>query len=54
MTRGNPKEVWYLQEEPGQNRIGNILYRLTESNDPSRKALAPNHGIKPLMNADLP
>lgn len=41
MTLGNAKEVIYLQEGPGQYKIGNIMFRLTESNDPSRKALAP-------------
>jgi tRNA(Arg) A34 adenosine deaminase TadA len=41
MTLGNTKEVVYLQEDPGQYKIGNIMFRLTESNDPSRKALAP-------------
>ncbi len=41
MTLGNAKEVVYLQEDPGQYKIGNIMFRLTESNDPNRKALAP-------------
>jgi hypothetical protein len=41
MTLGNSKEVVYLQEDPGQYKIGNIMFRLTESNDPNRKALAP-------------
>lgn len=31
----------YLQEDPGQYKIGNIMFRLTESNDPHRKSLAP-------------
>ncbi|MFM9969474.1 MAG: deaminase [Burkholderiales bacterium] len=41
MTLGNAKEVVYLQEDPGQYKIGNIMFRLTESNDPAKKALAP-------------
>ncbi|CAM3820363.1 cytidine/deoxycytidylate deaminase family protein [Aeromonas bestiarum] len=41
MTLGNAKEVVYLQEDPGQYKIGNIMFRLTETNDPNRKALAP-------------
>lgn len=41
MTLGNAKEVVYLQEDPGQYKIGNIMFRLTESNDPNKKALAP-------------
>jgi hypothetical protein len=41
MTLGNAKEVIYLQEDPGQYKIGNIMFRLTESTDPSKKALAP-------------
>lgn len=41
MTLGNVKEVIFLQEDPGQYKIGNIMYRLTESNDPQKKALAP-------------
>jgi len=41
MTLGNVNEVVYLQEDPGQYKIGNILYRLTESKDRDKKALAP-------------
>lgn len=41
MTLGNAKEVIYIQDDPGQYKIGNIMFRLTESNDPNRKALAP-------------
>jgi tRNA(Arg) A34 adenosine deaminase TadA len=41
MTLGNAREVVYLQEDPGQYKIGNIMYRLTESSDPKKKALAP-------------
>jgi len=41
MTLGNAKEVIYLQEDPGQYKIGNIMFRLTESTDPKKKALAP-------------
>jgi tRNA(Arg) A34 adenosine deaminase TadA len=41
MTLGNAREVVYLQEDPGQYKIGNIMFRLTESSDPTKKALAP-------------
>lgn len=41
MTLGNAKEVIYLQDDPGQYKIGNIMFRLTESSDPNKKALAP-------------
>lgn len=41
MTLGNAREVIYLQEDPGQYKIGNIMFRLTESSDPTKKALAP-------------
>jgi len=41
MTLGNAKEVIYLQEDPGQYRIGNIMFRLTESIDPKVKGSAP-------------
>jgi len=41
MTLGNAKEVIYLQDDPGQYKIGNIMFRLTESNNPKVKALAP-------------
>ncbi|MBL8150417.1 MAG: hypothetical protein JNN15_10880 [Blastocatellia bacterium] len=41
MTLGNAKEVVYMQDDPGQYKIGNIMFRLTESKDPNRKALAP-------------
>lgn len=41
MTLGNAREVVYLQEDPGQYKIGNIMYRLTESSKPNQKALAP-------------
>lgn len=41
MTLGNANEVVYLQEDPGQYKIGNIMFRLTESHNPKEKALAP-------------
>lgn len=41
MTLGNVNEVVYLQEDPGQHKIGNILYRLTETNQAGAKTLAP-------------
>lgn len=50
MTLGNAKEVVYLQEDPGQYKIGNIMFRLTESSDPSKKALAPRPIAAPLFN----
>lgn len=50
MTLGNAKEVVYLQEDPGQYKIGNIMFRLTESADPSKKALAPRPISAQLFN----
>ncbi|MES2589240.1 MAG: hypothetical protein V4622_09675 [Bacteroidota bacterium] len=41
MTLGNVKEVVYLQDDPGQDKIGNILFRLTESKDLLKKGTAP-------------
>lgn len=41
MTLGNVNEVIYLQEDPGQYKIGNIMYRLTAPSDPKDKHQAP-------------
>ncbi|MCC2973580.1 hypothetical protein [Massilia sp. IC2-476] len=41
MTLGNVKDVIYLQEDPGQYKIGNIMYRLTAPINPGEKHLAP-------------
>jgi len=50
MTLGNAKEVIYLQEDPGQYKIGNIMFRLTESAVPNKKALAPRPIAASLFN----
>jgi tRNA(Arg) A34 adenosine deaminase TadA len=41
MTLGNVKEVVYLQEDPGQYKIGNIMYQLTDPFDKEKKHMAP-------------
>jgi tRNA(Arg) A34 adenosine deaminase TadA len=41
MTLGNVNEVIYLQTDPGQYNIGNILYRLSKPDDETRKTPAP-------------
>jgi tRNA(Arg) A34 adenosine deaminase TadA len=41
MTLGNVNEVFYMQIDDGQYKIGNILYRLTDNGGFNRKALAP-------------
>ena len=41
MTLGNVKEVVYLQDDPGQYKIGNIMYHLTNSSKPGPKQGAP-------------
>jgi len=41
MTLGNVKDVIYLQEDPGQYKIGNIMYNLTAPSDSKRKHQAP-------------
>lgn len=41
MTLGNVNEVVYLQEDPGQYKIGNIMYRLTAPQDLVGKPSAP-------------
>lgn len=41
MTLGNVKDVVYLQDDPGQYKIGNIMYRLTAPSKPGDKHLAP-------------
>lgn len=41
MTLGNVRDVVYLQDDPGQYKIGNIMYRLTAPFKPGGKHSAP-------------
>lgn len=41
MTLGNVNEVVYLQSDPGQYNIGNIMYRLSKPDDEQKKTPAP-------------
>jgi len=47
MTLGNVKSVVYLQSDPGQYRIGNIMYNLSNPLDYSKPSTYPPNPAQP-------